>query len=408
MIGAIILGLLAGYIAKALMPGKDPGGFFVTILLGLAGSLIGFFLFTELLGIGDDQAFDLGGLIGAIIGTMILLGVYRAVVGSGEGPERPGYAADLVCTLARVSAPAFDLQSHSLHSDGELSAAQVVENAAAAGVKLLALSDHDTVDGRRRGAGVRARCTACAWSPPPRSRRSTAPTRTCTCSATGSTTAAGLLGERLLDARADRERRADAMAARLRELGFEIDPAPIEARKAAGKPVGRPHLAAAVLAHPANAERLAAEGHADVSSFIPAYLIQGNAGYVARTHPTVEEAIGWIHEAAGVAVWAHPFWDIEDDGAGAGGDRPLPRGRAWTASRSSTRPIPSSRRCCWPTAAPSWTCSRPARPTTTAPTTGCSARSARSTCQGASPTSARSPTARSPRRRAGWTGCACG
>jgi uncharacterized membrane protein YeaQ/YmgE (transglycosylase-associated protein family) len=88
MIGAIILGLLAGYIAKALMPGKDPGGFFVTILLGLAGSLVGFFLFTEVLGIGDDQAFDLGGLIGAIIGTMILLGIYRALAGNGEGPTR--------------------------------------------------------------------------------------------------------------------------------------------------------------------------------------------------------------------------------------------------------------------------------------------------------------------------------
>jgi uncharacterized membrane protein YeaQ/YmgE (transglycosylase-associated protein family) len=88
MIGAIILGILAGYIAKALMPGPDPGGFFVTILLGLAGSLVGFFIFTEVLNIGDDQAFDLGGLIGAIIGTMILLGVYRAVVGSGEGPTR--------------------------------------------------------------------------------------------------------------------------------------------------------------------------------------------------------------------------------------------------------------------------------------------------------------------------------
>jgi uncharacterized membrane protein YeaQ/YmgE (transglycosylase-associated protein family) len=89
MIGAIILGLLAGYIAKALMPGKDPGGFFVTILLGLAGSLVGFFLFTELLGIGDTEAFDLGGLIGAIIGTMILLGVYRVVVDRREDPERP-------------------------------------------------------------------------------------------------------------------------------------------------------------------------------------------------------------------------------------------------------------------------------------------------------------------------------
>ena len=90
MIGAIILGLLAGYIAKALLPGDDPGGFFVTILLGLAGSLIGFFVFTELLGIGDSDMFDLGGLVGAIIGTMILLAIYRAVVGGRDTPrDRP-------------------------------------------------------------------------------------------------------------------------------------------------------------------------------------------------------------------------------------------------------------------------------------------------------------------------------
>ena len=85
MIGAIILGLLAGYIAKALLPGDDPGGFFVTLLLGLAGSLIGFFIFTGVFGIGDTDMFDLGGLIGAIIGTMILLGVYRVVVNRNEG-----------------------------------------------------------------------------------------------------------------------------------------------------------------------------------------------------------------------------------------------------------------------------------------------------------------------------------
>jgi uncharacterized membrane protein YeaQ/YmgE (transglycosylase-associated protein family) len=82
MIGAIILGILAGYIGKALMPGKDPGGFFVTILLGIAGSLVGFLIFTELLGIGDNEAFDLGGLIGAIIGVMILLFIYRRAVDS--------------------------------------------------------------------------------------------------------------------------------------------------------------------------------------------------------------------------------------------------------------------------------------------------------------------------------------
>ena len=80
MIGALILGLVAGFIGKALMPGKDPGGFFVTILLGLAGALVGFFIFTELLGIGDNEMFDLGGLIGAIIGVMILLGLYRVFI----------------------------------------------------------------------------------------------------------------------------------------------------------------------------------------------------------------------------------------------------------------------------------------------------------------------------------------
>jgi len=79
VIGAIILGLVAGFIGKALMPGKDPGGFFATILLGLAGAVVGFLIFTELLGIGDNQAFDLGGLIGAVIGVLILLGIWRKV-----------------------------------------------------------------------------------------------------------------------------------------------------------------------------------------------------------------------------------------------------------------------------------------------------------------------------------------
>lgn len=89
MIGAIILGLVAGFVGKALMPGKDPGGFFVTILLGLAGSLVGFFVFTKLLGIGDDNAFDLGGLLGAIIGVMILLGAYRLIAKPERGGDAP-------------------------------------------------------------------------------------------------------------------------------------------------------------------------------------------------------------------------------------------------------------------------------------------------------------------------------
>ena len=206
----------------------------------------------------------------------------------------------------------FDLQSHSLHSDGELTAAQVVENAAAAGVRLLALSDHDTVDGVDEALAAGA-LHGVRVVPATEISAVDGPYEDLHVLGYGIDHRSALLNERLLDARGDRERRADAMAERLGELGFEVDPAPVEARKAAGKPVGRPHLAAAVLAHPANAERLAEEGHADVSSFIPAYLIQGKPGYVARTHPTVEEAIGWIHDAAGVAVWAHPFWDIEAD-----------------------------------------------------------------------------------------------
>jgi uncharacterized membrane protein YeaQ/YmgE (transglycosylase-associated protein family) len=89
MIGAIILGLVAGFLGRALMPGKDEMGFFATILLGLAGSLVGFFIFTELLGIGDSKMFDLGGLIGAIIGVMLLLGAYRAFLGSKSGGATP-------------------------------------------------------------------------------------------------------------------------------------------------------------------------------------------------------------------------------------------------------------------------------------------------------------------------------
>ena len=88
MVGAIILGIVAGYLGRLLMPGRDKMGFIATMLLGLAGSIVGFLVFTELLGIGDDKMFDLGGLIGAIIGTMILLAIYRAVAGRDDGARR--------------------------------------------------------------------------------------------------------------------------------------------------------------------------------------------------------------------------------------------------------------------------------------------------------------------------------
>jgi uncharacterized membrane protein YeaQ/YmgE (transglycosylase-associated protein family) len=80
VLGAIILGLLAGWIARVLTPGRTPKGLLTTLVLGLAGAGIGYLVFTELLGIGDTEVFDLGGLPGAVIGTMILLYLHRRLV----------------------------------------------------------------------------------------------------------------------------------------------------------------------------------------------------------------------------------------------------------------------------------------------------------------------------------------
>jgi 3',5'-nucleoside bisphosphate phosphatase len=209
-----------------------------------------------------------------------------------------------------TEAPTFDLQSHSTYSDGALAPAEVVAAGAAAGLELMALTDHDTVEGvdealaAGREHGVRV-IPAAELS-----------------SIDGVYDDLHVLGYGVdhhdaaflaaLDSyRADREARAGRMAAALHDLGFEVDDDLLAARRAAGRTIGRPHLAQAVINHPANAERLRDEGRDDVSPFIEAYLIPGRPGFRPRLMPSVEEAISVIHEAGGLAVWAHPFWDVE-------------------------------------------------------------------------------------------------
>ena len=102
------------------------------------------------------------------------------------------------------------------------------------------------------------------------------------------------------------------MAEALKEAGFELDETEIRERISAGKPIGRPHLATAVLTAPANADRLKDEDIGDVGALIRGYLIEGKPAFRMRATPTVAEAVDAIHEAGGVAVWAHPFWDISD------------------------------------------------------------------------------------------------
>jgi len=75
LIGQIIFGLIVGVLAKLLMPGRDPGGFFITILLGIAGSLVGTFVGRALWGGADYSA----GWITSILGAVLLLALYRAV-----------------------------------------------------------------------------------------------------------------------------------------------------------------------------------------------------------------------------------------------------------------------------------------------------------------------------------------
>lgn len=214
---------------------------------------------------------------------------------------------------------AFDLQSHSTHSDGALAAAEVVAGAAAAGVELLALSDHDTVSGvseavaagERLGVRVVPSVEVSSIDDPASQ------------GAPGAARELHILGylfdhtdpafaSTLAGFLADRERRTLRMADALREQGLALDDAAISARVAAGQPIGRPHLAEAVLSAPANASRLREEDIDDIGSLIRGYLIEGRPAFRLRETPTVSEAIDAIHAAGGVAIWAHPFWDVSD------------------------------------------------------------------------------------------------
>jgi 3',5'-nucleoside bisphosphate phosphatase len=212
--------------------------------------------------------------------------------------------------------PRFDLQSHSTRSDGTLEPAEVVAAAARAGVQLLALTDHDTL------AGVPEALQAGA-------EHGVSVVPAIEISAIDDGGEGGVARElhivgylvdhedaafnaTLQEFLSDRERRTLRMADALRELGIELDEQAIEERVASGRPIGRPHLASAALAQPGNAERFQAEGIDDVGSFIRAYLIEGKPAFRLRETPTIEQSVQAVHAAGGVAVWAHPFWDLEE------------------------------------------------------------------------------------------------
>jgi predicted metal-dependent phosphoesterase TrpH len=193
-----------------------------------------------------------------------------------------------------------ELQSHSTVSDGQLEPAAVVEAAAKAGVTTLALSDHDAV------AGV------------PEAARSAADLRLDLVPAVEVSCVheyaddLHMLGywidlEAIAPAceRAQQERvsRAGEIIERLRSFGYPLtlDDAIAEAGDALS--VGRPHIARAAGTKPEQ-----------MNAFFAEYLVPGAKAFVPRRWPTADEAVSLIHDAGGVAVVAHPYWDIKDPG----------------------------------------------------------------------------------------------
>jgi uncharacterized membrane protein YeaQ/YmgE (transglycosylase-associated protein family) len=92
MIGALLLGFVAGVVARVLMPGdvlrdiSGPRSWLLSIVLGLVGALVGYLIFTVGLGIGDTDIFDWGGIISAIIGTLIVLAIVGWFLRRRAGP----------------------------------------------------------------------------------------------------------------------------------------------------------------------------------------------------------------------------------------------------------------------------------------------------------------------------------
>ena len=81
IISWIVIGLIAGILGKLIMPGRDPGGFVITIVIGMIGALVGGF-FVQLLGGAGLTGFNLWSILVATLGAVILLALYRAFAGS--------------------------------------------------------------------------------------------------------------------------------------------------------------------------------------------------------------------------------------------------------------------------------------------------------------------------------------
>jgi 3',5'-nucleoside bisphosphate phosphatase len=191
-----------------------------------------------------------------------------------------------------------ELQSHSTVSDGQLAPGDVVEAAVEAGVSVLALSDHDAIAGVAPAKAVAAVQDI-----------ELVPAVEMSCVHEFADDL-HMLGywidlERIAPAceRAQQERvsRAGEIVERLRGLGFHLTLDDAIAESGDALSVGRPHIARAAGAKPEQ-----------MGNFFREYLVPGAKAFVPRSWPTADQAAELIHDAGGVAVVAHPYWDVKD------------------------------------------------------------------------------------------------
>lgn len=188
-----------------------------------------------------------------------------------------------------------ELQSHSTVSDGQLQPAAVVEEAAGAGVTTLALTDHDAIAGVAEAAEAAERA---GIELVPAIEMSCVHEYAEDLHICGYWVDLGGIAAACERAQHERIARAGEIVENLRREGFDLhlEDAVREAGDALS--IGRPHIARA------------AGATSDLGPFFEEYLVPGAKAFVPRRWPTAEQAVEAIHAAGGVAVVAHPYWDI--------------------------------------------------------------------------------------------------
>jgi predicted metal-dependent phosphoesterase TrpH len=190
-----------------------------------------------------------------------------------------------------------DLQSHSTVSDGQLEPADVAKAAAEAGVTTMSLTDHDAIAGVP--AAVEA-AEAAGIECVPAVEMSCVHEYSDDLHVLGYWVNLDAIAPACERAQRERVKRAEEIVKRLNEHGVEVRLEDAIAQAGDALSVGRPHIA-----------RAAGAGD-DMKPFFEEYLVPGAKAFVARSWPTAEQAVELIHAAAGVAVVAHPFWDVDE------------------------------------------------------------------------------------------------